>query len=368
MADFSPESDGSGLDPGLAADLDAFLQSADSTPSLSHYPSTRSYANYYRAESAPRHSYRTSPYPMNFGRGRSASTSSAALARTRRASTFFQTVQQTPDMISQLSSPCTETDTVATFEGNEFQMYCQSNQLYVSGARFERSSDTMSVCGTSMFEQQPQPLAEMPNILQSSGHDNHLCEHHFAGSTSPPDLFGPLSEEPSSPPPEDFDVEESMMPRAQDLRFEGDMYTPRYVRGHGNKREGWCGTCKPGRWLVLKNSAFWYDKSFSHGISAATGSPFEGPRETRRMKGNPDVWEGLCGSCSEWIALISSKKKGTTWFRHAYKVGLSEYTEVLTANVVPVPHPSESQRHDEKAAGSCAGTSCQGPKNERGQE
>ncbi|KAL8922829.1 MAG: hypothetical protein Q9208_004954 [Pyrenodesmia sp. 3 TL-2023] len=299
MADFSPESDGSGLDPGLAADLDAFLQSADSTPSLSHYPSTRNYANHYRAESAPRHPYRTSPYPMNFGRGRSASTSSAALARTRRASTFFQTVQQTPDMVSQLSSPCTETDTVATFEGNEFQMYCQSNQLYVSGARFERSSETMSICGTNVFEQQPQPLAEMPNILQSSGHNNHLCEHHFAGSTSPPDLFGPLSEEPSSPPPEDFDVEESMMPRAQDLRFEGDMYTP--------------------RWLVLKNSAFWYDKSFSHGISAATGSPFEGPRETRRMKGNPDVWEGLCGSCNGWIALISSKKKGTTWFRHAYK-------------------------------------------------
>ncbi|CRK34772.1 hypothetical protein BN1708_006507 [Verticillium longisporum] len=37
------------------------------------------------------------------------------------------------------------------------------------------------------------------------------------------------------------------------------------------------------------------------------------------MDGNPDVWEGLCGSCNEWIALVSSKKKGTTWFRHAYK-------------------------------------------------
>jgi len=37
------------------------------------------------------------------------------------------------------------------------------------------------------------------------------------------------------------------------------------------------------------------------------------------MDGNPDVWEGLCGSCNEWVALVSSKKKGTTWFRHAYK-------------------------------------------------
>lgn len=63
-----------------------------------------------------------------------------------------------------------------------------------------------------------------------------------------------------------------------------------------------------------------YDKSFTHGISAATGSPFQEPQETRRMDGNPDVWEGLCGSCNDWVALVSSKKKGTTWFRHAYKV------------------------------------------------
>jgi hypothetical protein len=116
-----------------------------------------------------------------------------------------------------------------------------------------------------------------------------------------------------------MDVDEADLPRAQELRFEGDLYTPKYVRGHGNKREGWCGICKPGRWLVLKNSAFWYDKSFTHGISAPTGSAFESPKETRRMKGNPDVWEGLCHGCGEWIALISSKKKGTTWFRHAYK-------------------------------------------------
>lgn len=111
-----------------------------------------------------------------------------------------------------------------------------------------------------------------------------------------------------------------MIPHEQDLRFTGDLYTPRWVRGHGNKREGWCGLCKPGRWLVLKNSAFWYDKSFTHGVSAATGAAFQGPQDTRRTEGNMDVWEGLCGSCGEWIALVSSKKKGTTWFRHAYKV------------------------------------------------
>ena len=151
------------------------------------------------------------------------------------------------------------------------------------------------------------------------------CDHQFAGSSSPPNLFGPLQDDQLSPPPEDMRAEEPNPPRVQELRFEGDLYTPKYVRGHGNKREGWCGICKPGRWLDLKNSAFWYDKSFTHGISAATGSAFESPKETRRMKGNPDVWEGLCHNCHQWIALISSKKKRTTWFRHAYKVsaGLS---------------------------------------------
>ncbi|KAI4184562.1 MAG: hypothetical protein L6R41_004660 [Letrouitia leprolyta] len=319
MADFSPENTGTSFDHGLAAGLDALFSSRQSTPNMSQYPATHG-NSHCRAESAPRHSFRTSPYPMNFGRGRSASTGSVSLSRTRRASTYIQNVQKTPEVRSQLSSPLTETNTIATFEDNEFQLFCQSNQSYLAETHIGGPSDGFSGCGATVFEEQNQHSPELVNILQSSSPTKHLCEHHFAGSTSPPDLFGPLSEEPSSPPPEDFDCEESMMPRAQDLRFEGDMYTPRYVRGHGNKREGWCGTCKPGRWLVLKNSAFWYDKSFSHGISAATGSPFEGPRETRRMKGNPDVWEGLCGSCSEWIALISSKKKGTTWFRHAYKV------------------------------------------------
>lgn len=318
MADFSPENTGANFDHGLAVGLDTFFNSGQSTPNIPHYPATHG-NSHCRAESAPRHSFRTSPYPMNFGRGRSASTGSVSLSRTRRASTYIQNVQKTPEVQSQLSSPLTETNTIATFEDNEFQLFCQSNQSYLAETHVGRPSDGFSGCSTTVFEEQSQHSPELINILQSSSPNKHLCEHHFAGSTSPPDLFGPLSEEPSSPPPEDFDCEESMMPRAQDLRFEGDMYTPRYVRGHGNKREGWCGTCKPGRWLVLKNSAFWYDKSFSHGISAATGSPFEGPRETRRMKGNPDVWEGLCGSCSEWIALISSKKKGTTWFRHAYK-------------------------------------------------
>ncbi|KAI0486866.1 hypothetical protein F4859DRAFT_502241 [Xylaria cf. heliscus] len=174
----------------------------------------------------------------------------------------------------------------------------------------------------------PEPHYETPPPLMSHGlfrmlqsnADPHSLHGHYTDLSDPPDLYSSLQEEQIPPPPEDMNPSDpDLVPHEQELRFEGDLYTPRWVRGHGNKREGWCGICKPGRWLVLKNSAFWYDKSFTHGISAATGNPFQEPQETRRMDGSPDVWEGLCGSCNDWIALVSSKKKGTTWFRHAYK-------------------------------------------------
>ncbi|CAK7233815.1 hypothetical protein SBRCBS47491_008738 [Sporothrix bragantina] len=169
---------------------------------------------------------------------------------------------------------------------------------------------------------QPAPLLShgLFRMLQSNGDPHALHHNHYTDLSDPPDLYASLHEEQLPPPPEDMNPSDpDLVPHEQELRFTGDLYTPRWVRGHGNKREGWCGICKPGRWLVLKNSAFWYDKSFTHGISAATGNPFQEPLETRRMDGNPDVWEGLCGSCNDWIALVSSKKKGTTWFRHAYK-------------------------------------------------
>lgn len=169
---------------------------------------------------------------------------------------------------------------------------------------------------------QPPTLAShgLLKLLQNNI-ESQSFHGHYADLSAPPDLYPALHEEPAPPPPEDMNPSDpDLTPYEQELRFDGDMYTPKWVRGHGNKREGWCGICKPGRWLVLKNSAYWYDKSFTHGISAATGAPFQEPLDKRRMDGNPDVWEGLCGSCNKWIALVSSKKKGTTWFRHAYKV------------------------------------------------
>ncbi|KAL1797210.1 hypothetical protein ACET3X_003816 [Alternaria dauci] len=156
----------------------------------------------------------------------------------------------------------------------------------------------------------PLPSQGLFRLLQSNADRHGGCSSHFADLSDPPDLYSSLHEEASNPPESDMNPSDpDLIPHEQDLRFVGDLYTPRWVRGHGNKREGWCGLCKPGRWLVLKNSAFWYDKSFTHGVSAATGAAFQGPQDTRRTEGNLDVWEGLCGSCGEWIALVSNKKK-----------------------------------------------------------
>lgn len=173
----------------------------------------------------------------------------------------------------------------------------------------------MDMEGTTAIHVHDHPMIRM---LHSNAEPHHA---HYADLSDPPDLYGSLSEEPLDPPEEDMNPEDpEAKPHEQPGRFDGDLYTPRWVRYQGNRREGWCGFCKPGRWLVLKNSAFWYDKSFTHGISAATGQQFVEPAEVRRMDGNPDVWEGLCHSCNDWVPLVSNKKKGTAWFRHAYKV------------------------------------------------
>lgn len=47
------------------------------------------------------------------------------------------------------------------------------------------------------------------------------------------------------------------MPRRQKLRYDGDSYTPKWVRFTGHLKEGYCDSCQPGKWLQLKNSAYW---------------------------------------------------------------------------------------------------------------
>ncbi|KAJ1722016.1 hypothetical protein LPJ53_003511 [Coemansia erecta] len=114
---------------------------------------------------------------------------------------------------------------------------------------------------------------------------------------------------------EDSDV---LRPRRQKLRFAGDLYTPMWVRNNGQQKEGFCDTCAPGKWLQLKNSAFWYHKQFAHGISSVSGRPFVRPLQVRHY--DADIIEGLCHQCQVWVPIANSKRRNSVlWFRHAHK-------------------------------------------------
>lgn len=282
-----------------------------------------------RASPSPRPIMRAAPYSLETARNKRWSTGSYGGSPARRTSPFIYSAPegffpQVPGL-SRINSPGHMNNTFLP-SSNLTSNFSSFNKAQPMNAppRFHRPFMVPSAFDPNAHFENPPPLPSHHGVfrtLQSNAdvHDPQLDP--YADLSDPPDLFGPLSEQQNLPPTEDMNPEDpDMCPHEQELRFENDLYTPKWVRGHGNKREGWCGICKPGRWLVLKNSAFWYDKSFTHGISAATGQAFEAPKDTRRMDGNAEVWEGLCGSCGEWIALVSSKKKGTTWFRHAYKV------------------------------------------------
>ncbi|KAI9268440.1 hypothetical protein EDC94DRAFT_514494 [Helicostylum pulchrum] len=112
------------------------------------------------------------------------------------------------------------------------------------------------------------------------------------------------------------------MPRRQKLRYEGDNYTPKWVRYTGHLKEGYCDSCNPGKWLQLKNSAYWYHKQFYHGISSVSGKSFMKPLEQRMGKG--DMIEGLCHQCHRFVPACNGKKKNNymLWYRHAHKCHL----------------------------------------------
>jgi hypothetical protein len=289
------------------------------------------------ASPSPRPGVRMAPYNFDSTRNKRWSTGSYGAAPNRRASPLVYhsgaDFGAHPLLTSHHSSP---TITPLPLNYSNLQAAQQHPIVVAAGPMFDRNNMLLPTQfpshsfqyseGHNQHQHQhhhhlfktPMPL--MPYMLQSNA-DPSALHSHYADLSDPPELYAAIYEEQLLPPSEDMKPSDpDLVPHEQELRFEGDLYTPKWVRGHGNKREGWCGICKPGRWLVLKNSAFWYDKSFTHGIGAATGKPFEEPLETRRVDGNPDLWEGLCTNCKDWISLLSSKKKGTSWFRHAYKV------------------------------------------------
>ncbi|CAI2179378.1 13003_t:CDS:2 [Funneliformis geosporum] len=105
-------------------------------------------------------------------------------------------------------------------------------------------------------------------------------------------------------PPSDNGPEATRQP----ARFDGDMYTPRWVRGVGKSKEGLCPHCEPVRWLKTKISAYWYHLNYQHGISSITGRPFTQPTAERVNK-KTGMKEALCHKCNKWILNQSPRDK-----------------------------------------------------------
>ena len=324
----------------------AYLAREETPRSSQHNLETPQYL--YLAEPSSTHSCRASPNTGDRSRSRSSSTSSFVISKTQHSPPFVHTDAsnlslQGFDFSAQDMSPCILASSNPRVDISRFNssLLCSETQLEYSSLFLPTPCPSK---GCQPRGPSTPPSSSLPNVFQSSTQAKQRHDGRVTDFPAPPDLFGPLREDHMLPPDKDmYHSDPDLRPCEQELRFEGDLYGPRFVRGRGNKREGWCGICKPGRWLVLKNSGYWYDKRFSHGVGA-TGTAFDGPSETRRMEGQPGVWEGLCNSCGKWIALISSKKKGTTWFRHAYKVNLrlpKYVASVLT--ILTVPYPSKAQ-------------------------
>jgi len=124
----------------------------------------------------------------------------------------------------------------------------------------------------------------------------------------------------NAPPAQNLPPNDPLHPRQQPARFEGDLYTPTFVRGDGPTRAGWCAYCSS--WLTLKDSAYWYHMHFAHGISCATGKHLPGPVRCRATagaaRGVGDA-EWLCGGCGRWVLIVTGEKGRTAWWRHAYR-------------------------------------------------
>ena len=330
ISDFADLSDISTM-PSMSSDFSSTIEmptlEEDVTASFAHNRRSRSVSRPPAARTSSNRRYRRSPYHVNHTRSNSVISSSSSMSMmplSMPATQCCSPVEECRDdfLFGNYNAP-----NASVFNSRRNSESCNMDAFFgteepliAPKPMYSCDNFFLSSFEDAMFENPAPAILPSTGLGNDQGHP-HGHSHGHPDNSDEPDLFGALSEEQSVPSEEEMKPEDpDMEPSEQELRFEGDLYTPRFVRGHGNKREGYCGLCKPGRWLVLKNSAFWYDKSFTHGISAATGLPFDAPKETRRMSGNPDVWEGLCGTCDEWIALISNKKKGTTWFRHAYKV------------------------------------------------
>ncbi|CAO3599937.1 unnamed protein product [Absidia cylindrospora] len=165
------------------------------------------------------------------------------------------------------------------------------------------------------------PHTSTPTMSSTSAQSSSSPSSSSTSSSSHSEFIYPVLSEA------DMDAatrDTSAMPRRQNPRYDTDAYTPRWVRYTGQQKQGYCESCQPmGKWLQLKNSAYWYHKQFFHGISSVSGQPFSSPLEQRLNK-ESDLLEGLCHQCLQFVPICNTKRKNSVlWYRHAHKVKTS---------------------------------------------
>lgn len=104
-------------------------------------------------------------------------------------------------------------------------------------------------------------------------------------------------------------------PHRMEFKSENEpiIYAPKFVRGEGVKREGYCQVCD--KWFRMKTSSYWYHMNYKHGINSK-GEKYPEPifRDL-----NFKV-QSFCKICDEWITLGTSRKTSKfLWKRHFQK-------------------------------------------------
>jgi hypothetical protein len=205
---------------------------------------------------------------------------------------------------------------------NFYEEYLNSVKEAIKSADFQYPSKKGLQIVTDQVRVKQESTPVSPVYTNSHLHQRKRPSLHSAESpTFVKVLPSPYDKEPQVQDPN---------PRSQPLRWENDLYTPRWVRYVGSKKEGLCDLCEPNRWLQLKDSAFWYHKQFFHGISSSSGLVFASPNSYRSVWSTvacnePGIsvnlmTEGKCHHCQQWIPLFKNKKRFAHYFPSLEKV------------------------------------------------
>lgn len=91
-------------------------------------------------------------------------------------------------------------------------------------------------------------------------------------------------------------------------------YAPKFTRGIGVNREGFCEACD--KWFKLKTSSYWYHMNYKHGINTrGISCPDPVFRNINKRI------EGFCKDCDKWLFLgNTSKNTRFSWLRHWQKM------------------------------------------------